>query len=243
MDIKLALITGVDIPIPEFQIVLHQPTIKEISMMGEKNFFLAAQCLCIDKLMLIQMTGKEFENELHDISNFSLLMQILEQEKDKKLILNNLLTLLFPQGKVVITPRSINIVIDGKPVIIDEANFNNFQELLKKVLCLQLGGGDNFNPANKKAEEIAKKLVKARQRVAAQKAAENGESSLGQYVSIIVVAIGSLSYKEACDLTIYQLYDIMERYGLYTAWDLDIKTRLAGGSPNKEPENWMKPLH
>ena len=34
-DYRLALMTGMDIPIPECQIALHQPTIKEISMIGE----------------------------------------------------------------------------------------------------------------------------------------------------------------------------------------------------------------
>jgi hypothetical protein len=38
MDIRLALMTGVDIPIPELQTVLHQPTLKEISYVGEKEF-------------------------------------------------------------------------------------------------------------------------------------------------------------------------------------------------------------
>ena len=51
-DIQLALITGVDIPIPECQLILHQPTIKEISMIGEKAFFTGISCLCIDKKQL-----------------------------------------------------------------------------------------------------------------------------------------------------------------------------------------------
>ena len=39
MDIRLALMTGIDIPVPELQTVIHQPTIKEISYMGEQDFF------------------------------------------------------------------------------------------------------------------------------------------------------------------------------------------------------------
>jgi hypothetical protein len=35
-DIDLALYSGVDIPVPELQLVLHNPTIEEISMVGEK---------------------------------------------------------------------------------------------------------------------------------------------------------------------------------------------------------------
>ena len=54
MDIRLALVTGVDIPIPSCQLVVHQPSIKEISMIGETDFFVGVQCLNIDKNLLNQ---------------------------------------------------------------------------------------------------------------------------------------------------------------------------------------------
>ena len=54
MDIRLALMSGVDIPIPQIQAVLHQPTIKEISYVGEKDFLTGVQCLSLQKTMLIQ---------------------------------------------------------------------------------------------------------------------------------------------------------------------------------------------
>ena len=52
-----------------------------------------------------------------------------------------------------------------------------------------------------------------------------------------------MSLKELTELTMFQLYDLIERYGLYTNWDLDIKQRLAGGKPEKTPDNWMKNIH
>jgi hypothetical protein len=52
-----------------------------------------------------------------------------------------------------------------------------------------------------------------------------------------------MSLLDAKKLTIYQLYDLIERYGLYVSWDLDVRCRLAGGSPNSEPDNWMKAIH
>ena len=53
MDYRLALMAGIDIPIPECQIILHQPTIKEIAYLGESNFFTGVQCLCLQKNMVI----------------------------------------------------------------------------------------------------------------------------------------------------------------------------------------------
>jgi hypothetical protein len=40
MDTRLALMCGVDIPIPECELTIHQPRIKEISFVGERDFFI-----------------------------------------------------------------------------------------------------------------------------------------------------------------------------------------------------------
>jgi hypothetical protein len=52
-----------------------------------------------------------------------------------------------------------------------------------------------------------------------------------------------MSIQDMADLTIYQLYDLVERYNLYLAWDIDVRSRLAGGKPDKHPDNWMKNIH
>jgi hypothetical protein len=37
-----------------------------------------------------------------------------------------------------------------------------------------------------------------------------------------------MSLNDMMNLTVYQLYDLIERYSLYTHWDIDIRSRLAG---------------
>ena len=49
----LELMTGTDIPIPELQTSLHQPTIKEISYIGETEYFEALQLLCFNKQVVL----------------------------------------------------------------------------------------------------------------------------------------------------------------------------------------------
>lgn len=39
MDIRLALMSGIDIPVPECQLTIHQPRLKEIALIGESDFF------------------------------------------------------------------------------------------------------------------------------------------------------------------------------------------------------------
>ena len=46
-DYRLGLMTGVDLPIPALELVIHQPTIKEISMVGEQDFFIGIQYIMV----------------------------------------------------------------------------------------------------------------------------------------------------------------------------------------------------
>jgi hypothetical protein len=84
--------------------------------------------------------------------------------------------------------------------------------------------------------------MRGRQRVAAQKGSSN-TSIFTQYLSILTVGLGSMSLKDATDLTMFQLYDLVERYMLFVNWDMDIRCRLAGGKPENQPDNWMKDIH
>ena len=241
MDYRLALMAGIDIPIPECQLILHQPSIKEISYIGERNFFTGVQCLCLQKNMVIQD-----ESLLQNTTNFQIFMTIMQEKQtaDKKQDVISVLTLLFPKYQVMFTPRSIMFKQEEGMFMIDETNFESLQQVISEVFCLQNSDAASFNPGNKKAKEIADKLMKARQKVAQLKAQEGGEgSALAQYVSTLTVGLSSMSLVDCLNLTMYQLYDLMERYSLYINWDIDLRSRLAGGKPDKPVENWMKNIH
>lgn len=239
-DYRLALMTGVDIPIPELQLALHQPTIKEISMIGEQDFFIGIQILCIKKEMYIQD-----ESLLSQTNNFQIFMTMMNEQQvaDKKQCVLQVLSLILPNHQVVFTPRSI-ILKNGDVITnIDEGNFETLQQVLIQQFCLQGSGQEQFNPEGKRAREIAQKLMKGRQRVAAQKAETNSGSMFGQYLSILTVGLGSMTITDCLSLTMYQLYDLIERYSLYINWDLDIRAKLAGSTDNKPVDNWMKQIH
>lgn len=234
--IDLGLMTGVDLPIPECKIVIHQPTIKEISMVGEREYLQGIQVLCIQKRL--------DDKDLSNITNFQLFMTILSQEetKDNKEYVVQALNLLFPQYTVSFTPRSLLFNLNEETIIIDEDNFEQLQAVIRQICCLSGKSEDTFNPANDAAAEIAKKLMRGRERVAALKAAENDSSILGLYVSILTVGL-HIPLDQIVNWTMYQLYDILERYSLFTSWDIDIRSRLAGGKSDSEPDNWMKVIH
>lgn len=240
-DMQLALMCGTDIPVPECQLVIHQPTMREIALIGDNDFFTAIQTLCVNKNMITQG-----ETLLTDTNNFQIFMMIMQEKeaKDKKDAVKQFFPLIFPSYVVNITPRSLLLKKDDISLIIDETNFEALQKVLQEIFCVNTGPMEtqSFNPSNKKAKEIAEKLMRARQRVAAQRTSEQG-SILTQYISVLTVGLNSMSIKDCEELTIYQLFDLVERYMLYTNWDLDIRSRLAGAKVEKQPENWMKKIH
>ena len=166
------------------------------------------------------------------------------EAKEKKDATKLVLTLLFPDYNVLFTPNSL-IFRDSEnnTIMIDETNFQQLQEVLRKVFCMSNAPMDQqaFNPEGQKAREIAKKLMRGRERIAAEKGNTN-VSIFSQYMSTLTVGIQA-NLLELTKLTMFQLYDLMERYMLWVSWDLDVRTRLAGGKPDDKPDNWMKNIH
>ena len=241
MDTRLALMTGSDIPIPELEMTLRQPTLKEISYIGETDFFTGIQCLCLYKSMFV-----EDKEGLANITNFQIFMTVMMEREtlDKKLATMQVLQLIFPEYNVLFTPQSLIFQKENQTVMIDDNNFEALQKVLRSVFCAKNGPMDQqaFNPANEKAREIAAKLMRGRQRVAAQNGGENA-SVFSKYLSILTVGLSSMSLLDLINLTMFQLYDLVERYMLYMNWDIDVRTRLAGGKPDSQPDNWMKNIH
>ena len=241
-DNRLALMTGIDIPIPECQLIVHQPTLKDMAFIGETEFFVGMQCLCISKNMVVQD-----ESLLANTTNFQIFMTVMSEKetKDKKDATLQVLSLMFPSYKITATPRSLIFSSNGEAVVVDENNFEPFQEVLKEIFCFNTGPMDQqaFNPGDAKSREIAQKLMRGRQRVAAQQAQQGGSgSAFSKYISILTIG-AHIDFLCAVQLTMFQLYDLIERYYLYTNWDIDIKTRLAGGKPDSKPDDWMKSIH
>lgn len=241
MDTRLALMCGIDYPVPECQLVIHQPKIREIAYIGEEDFFSGIQCLCLNKSMFIKD-----KTALLDTTNFQIFMMIMAEKEaiDKKKSVQQVCKLFFPNGQTIFTPRSIMITAgEAQPVMIDDSNFESLQSAISNICCLKTGPMEQttFNPANDRAREIAEKLMKGRQKVAAQKGGAN-VSIFSQYLSVLTIGL-KMPLSEIMELTVYQLYDLIERYGLYTNWDIDIRSRLAGAKADGKPEDWMKNIH
>ena len=242
MDYRLALMTGIDIPIESCQLIAHQPSITEIAFIGDKDYFVGVQCLCLYKNMFI-----EDKNVLSDINNFQIFMMIMQEEeaKDKKEATKKVLTILFPNKQVLFTPQSLLFrdMDTNETIMVDESNFEQLQEVLRQIFCINLAPMDQqaFNPAGEKAREIAQKLMRGRERVAAEKH-DSDSNIFSQYLSVLSIGL-HMPLTSLTELTVFQLYDLIERFYLWMNWDLDVRSRLAGGKPDEKADNWMKNIH
>ena len=72
----LMLLSGIDIPFPQAQIVIHQPTIKEIGLIGEESFYSGCGALNFSKNSL----SSEDRIALKDFTDFEILMSMINNK-------------------------------------------------------------------------------------------------------------------------------------------------------------------
>ena len=167
---KLLLLSGNDVPFIGGRGIIHQPKIKEIAFLGEDVFYLGSNFLCFSKDNLSEQDKINLTNQ----SDFDILMSIMNTKADAvKLSVGSaelVLSLIFPNYDLKIMPNLLllnKVEQDGSKnqIIINNDNFDEFKSILKDIFCLQVASGGEYNPANKKAAEIAKKLQERRKKL------------------------------------------------------------------------------
>lgn len=239
----LQLMLGLDIYISELELLIHQPTLSELGM----------TMLSFSEINQI-MGIFAFEDPDGKLSNFQSFMLVTSNLKgDLKKNLNLLFDLLFPNCKIsFIHGRSMYIEQSlgefKKTILIDEQNFELFQEVIKEIFCISSVDetGPVYNTKGEMANKIKEKLLQGRKKAAERKAQfTNGNSEgdfLVKYISVVSVSTG-ISVNEIKKYTLYQLYDILNRFNLWFNYDLDLRIRLAGGEVKKSAEDWTKNIH
>lgn len=249
---ELALITGIDIPFPEAQLIIHQPTIKEIAFIGENE--------CLNGCRLLTLEKEEVKMDktiLEQYSNFDVFMQMMsipnkKLRADRKKVAE-VLTLLFPQYHIEFQKDKIAFSLQDSEIelAINNENYEIFKKYVSDIFCLEnLKNSENseYNPLNKAAEEIAKKLERRHKKLQAlgvEKPSDASTKSLyGRQISILAAARYG-TFKELSEMTIYQLNEVYKRWQLRESYELYIKKAFSFGGAKEEdkPEDWMQDLH
>lgn len=244
---KLALITGSDI-LFENQFLIHSPTLIELSdnNISEDLFFKVL------KLLTISKEGLQAQKNLDELSNFHLLLAVMFNEQwpsEDRDGFFKVLELLLKDYKISLSEMGFILNDKNKEesfYCLNAENFNIFQEYIKKIFCMDKifsssQQSSEYNPSGDRARAIAEKLKQRHQTLAVKddKKQDKDVSILANYVSILAIGI-PCDINDLKNVTVYQLYDLLDRYSLYYNYDLDVRCKLAGSTEKSEVENWMK---
>ena len=153
------------------------------------------------------------------------------------------LSLLFPNYELVKMP---NIILLNKElengtkeqVIINNDNFIQFKSIVKTMFCLEVASSGKYNPANKLAEQIAKKLEERRKKLSKKVDGKQEIDILGRYVSIL--ALGNHhTIPQLMEYTVYQLFNEFQRFEKKYAYDSWFSAKLAGAEGLQDVQNWL----
>jgi hypothetical protein len=238
---ELLLLSGNEIPIEELHLVMHPPTIKEIALIGEDNFFTGCEFLRFNKNKL----NSEDRSRLENISNFEIIMSIM-REKDPTVQKNKtcaimVLSLLFPTYTIQLDMKNEKIILgkeeENLSFELNKDNYNIFVNMLNEILCL--GGSENssdYNPSGHLASQIADKLRDRHATLAAQGKENQKIAILSRYVSILAVGENK-DMNALLNYTIYQLFDEFKRFQLKMGWDIHLKAQMAGAKDLQEVDD------
>lgn len=242
---RLMLDTKANIPFPAAQLTIVQPSVKNISLLGEESNFLVS----VNALTKNYRAIKD-NFDLSQLSNFEIFMTMM-MEKDAnvqkiKQGVEQMLSLLFPNHQIMMTPQSIILMNEEKKsFLIDANNFDAFADIIYDMFCLKNFHGDDFddyNPGGDRARALVEKFRKKRE-LLAELRRERGENSslmsvLERYISIL--AVGERKDKnQLAEYSVFQLVDEFKRFQLKETFDFTFQAKMAGAQKIKDAKDWM----
>lgn len=247
---KLGLVlSGQPLPVQDANIFVTQPKIKDIVQFGEDDFLVATQMLISMEEFADQI--KQGNSELSIISDFQLLLIMVNEDPTIKKMILNLFTLIFPNYKVEFTESTIDFFLTEEKTLVGRIhpfNFNFLQDTLSDAFIPQ---GDNerepdYNPANEMANKIAEKIKKGREKIHAQRAEIEGEHSIfADYCSTLSIGM-QMDISIFFDYTPFQLYDAYRRYFSKVQSDFYMRVTsmpMMDTSKMEAPPDWQRNLY
>ena len=183
-------LSGQDVPVPECNIVIHQPTIKQIVMFKESHFLAAVNIFSHAKENADRV--RENNSSAYQFSDFQILLAVITQDSNIQSSVDSLFQLIFPQYNVTIVNEEIHFYEGEKRVgMIHERNYTAFINILDKLFTLPSDKKKEYNPANEKARKIAEKFKKRNEILSKKKGQKSGESPslFGTYVSVLSIGM------------------------------------------------------
>lgn len=244
----LILLSGIDIPLREAALVIHQPRIKEIALIGEDSFFMGYELLKFSKDSLTSEDKARLGNQ----TDFDIIMSIMNDKQNPDFQRNSvctlmLLTILFPEYEIQLNRKDITFIKrqDEQEVFktcLNNANYESFKQIIEQIVPLGKGKSEEYNPSGDLARRIADKLKQGNQKRAELQNTDQKVSIFSRYISILTVG-EQKDMNSFMNYTPYQLFDEYERFILKTNYDITFKLKIAGAKDVKDADDWMKDIH
>ena len=243
-DIALYL-SGQPVPIQACNIVAVQPTIKQIVAFKESDFLLAANFLGMPETHIEKI--REDNEKLNEFTDYQIYIALIRQDGNLNKCVMNFFELVFPDYEIEID-NDISFIKDGHRLgMINPFNYEDFKFTIKSLFLSSKVGGQEYNPANEKAAELAKKFKKAHEKISNMKKSSDMEKAtlFGTYTSVLSVGM-NLDINILYNYTPFQLYNLFSRYWKKINSDFYQKvstTPMMDVSKMEEPDDWSANIY
>lgn len=234
---NLGLMAGSDVLIPQMRCSMHQPSLKEIGIIGQRTLFTACQLFRFSKESL----SPQDRVKLINYSEFDIIMSMLRDKnldaKKHRQYAFMLLGLLFPNCDIKVAQDGIQLIREQTTYKLDENNFQVFRANLSQIFCLKGYTNDDYKAAGAMSQRLIDKINAGKaKRQAALPEAED-KSIISRMISVLStgqnIDMGTIS-----NYTLYQLYQQYKRYHLKREYDSYIQYKIAGAKNLPQPKDW-----
>lgn len=254
---ELLLMTGGEILLKDPLVKIQQPTMKQIALKGESEFFRSMNIFYIGPEPLVEFINQletlgedEKETLLETITAYDNLLFVMQASTvdgtDKYKVVEltqSAFDLLTPEYRFNFNPQkkemSLISLKDSHSIVVDGELFMKIKSVAEQIFLLDRFFGDSekeeLSPA---AQKIADKIAESERKIKEM----NGEKEEGSYFARLLSIMGmhgDLDYLS--NLTVYQLHNQFERFNLFTNYNQSVRASLAGAT-NVELVDWYKKI-
>ena len=232
IDIRMKLLAGLPLEIKGVCKVCPL-TLREISTINYTTY----QSLLINLIADI----KDFKlSENVDTSNISfwdiLISNMVYADDDYRNAIMDGLTLFLRTDNIFFDTKNLLFFVDGNEINKDV--FEKIREYLRYINCINLNKKDEFKPANKKAEEIMKKIMKGRMAVN-----KKNQIEFDDLISSYCEKNNSVNIMTVWDMTLYQFNFQFSRMQMLEGYQVGIQQLLAGAkSEEVKLKHYVRPI-
>lgn len=239
--------SGAPVPIRQCGMYVTPPTIYQIEQFGEDDFLTGVKIMTASREFTESV--RKSNDGFDDAPDLVVVLAVVNADGTVRQKMLDFMSFIFPDYEVRFSKGSVDFLQGDDGSVkgqINPYNFEYFSYTVKELFWPPEKKEAEFNPANKKAEEIARKLEAARKRNAQQQGtAGGGDSLFGMYASVLSIGLG-VSLRQLYEYTPFQLFDSFNRYVLKIQYDLYMKiktTPMMSTGDGEEPEQWMNGMY